>query len=436
MGDDALRSLLISALERGLSLSDKEAPRFKLFRRARALDARGHKQKPIYYVQVWDDWAEKYITARTTKLTSEPSARTWAALHAAEILAEHRKKHLPEPASSIIFEDFARDFFEEDSDYITYREQRGHGMGFVHRKHNATYLRLYIEPFFKGMRIDSISPETIEDFQSALLKPQGSGKTISPTTANHITQALRHIMTWAKKKKMSSIDAFDGVDPLAEKPKARGVLTAAEVRTILAPNPKAWPDPLALLLNRTAARTGLRSGELQALRRRDIEALPLPDGRNAGLITVSHSWERRGVLKAPKSGKSRSVIIPPRLYEEIAAVLDASPWKDPDSFVFYSAEPTKPMSHKKIDKDFRRAVNTIGLSEEARQARSISFHSWRHFANSMLLNEGIPLIRVQAQIGHQSQAMSEKYYHVGEDEVRIVAALERGFGELEGVIID
>ena len=60
-------------------------------------------------------------------------------------------------------------------------------------------------------------------------------------------------------------------------------------------------------------------------------------------------------------------------------------------------------------------MRQIGITEDERRAANVTFHSLRHFANSLYINAGLPLLRVQALIGHQSAEMSKRYYHELDD---------------------
>lgn len=64
----------------------------------------------------------------------------------------------------------------------------------------------------------------------------------------------------------------------------------------------------------------------------------------------------------------------------------------------------------------------IGIPDEARRDRGLSFHSWRHFFNSLLINQKVPLLKVQALTGHMTDRMSEEYFHPDEysDVLKIV----------------
>ena len=235
----------------------------------------------------------------------------------------------------------------------------------------AAYLRTYILPYFDNTALADLRALEIEGFQSWLLKQPCRGneeKTLSPTTCNHVVQAFRLITKWAIRQRVLTHDPFVGVESLAMQPKRRGIFTMEEVKQIF-----------------------------------------------AAVLLIDASWERSGRLKTPKSGKSRLVPVPPVVYSEMLAVLDASPWKEPDHFLFYSADPKKPMSHKKIDTDFARALHAAGIDEKKRRERVLSFHSWRHWSNSFLVNKGLPPLRAQQVIGHTSLKMTANYLHTGQN---------------------
>ena len=164
-----------------------------------------------------------------------------------------------------------------------------------------------------------------------------------------------------------------------------------------------------------AAACGLRKGELQGLRRHYVRETTLADSRAAAVLVVVASWERSGRLKGTKSGRARLVPVPPVVYLELRAAMRASPWNDPSHYLFYGIDAERPMSHKKIDKDFARALAAAGIDEPRRLERALSFHSWRHWANSVLVNRGIPPLRAQQVIGHASLKMPASYLHTGED---------------------
>ena len=57
-----------------------------------------------------------------------------------------------------------------------------------------------------------------------------------------------------------------------------------------------------------------------------------------------------------------------------------------------------------------------------RTGSELSFHSLRHTAVSLLKDAGIPDAVVQALVGHESAAMSQRYTHVGKEALAKAAA--------------
>lgn len=378
--------------------------------------------RPVYryYFQLWDPELKRYSSGKSTGQTNRAAAETWIAAH------------LTEAAPSLATpEAFATRLFDEGSEYLTWREQRGRAMSWNHRTHCATYLKSYILPYFGKARLSELSALGIEGFQSWLLKQpiRGNGGTLSPATANHVTQALRLVTKWAIRQRILTHDPFVGVESLATQPKRRGIFTMGEVQTIFNLGSEGWPDPAAKVLNMLAACCGLRKGELQAIRRKCVQPIQLPDGRHTAVILIDRSWERSGRLKTPKNKHFRLAPVPPAVYTGLLEVLEASPWKDPDHFVFYSADRNKPMSHHKIDKDFHGALDEAGIKEEERRRRNLSFHSWRHWCNSFLVNKGLPVLRAQQLIGHTSLKMTTNYLHPGQDFSDVLAVQGELFDE-------
>ena len=72
----------------------------------------------------------------------------------------------------------------------------------------------------------------------------------------------------------------------------------------------------------------------------------------------------------------------------------------------------------------KTARGAAGISEEARKARNITFHSFRHWFNSILINAKVPLLKVQQLTGHSSVEMSANYFHL--DEMDDVRAIQEG----------
>ena len=151
----------------------------------------------------------------------------------------------------------------------------------------------------------------------------------------------------------------------------------------------------------TCVLTGMRAGELWALRWSDIDF-------NLLQIHVRQSlW--RGEFQPPKSRSSfRSIDIPEQLAHELKKWKLLSP---PNGFdlVFPNTE-GKPMAHDNVVRRvFEPALKKAGL-------RKVCFHSLRHTNASMRIAAGQNIKYVQKQLGHSSIKITlDTYGHLFND---------------------
>jgi integrase len=148
----------------------------------------------------------------------------------------------------------------------------------------------------------------------------------------------------------------------------------------------------------TAVSSGLRLGELYALRWDDIA----DDWRT---LTVARS-NRRGVITDPKTeAGSRTVPIFPTLRKALKEHKVASRFTGPQDLVFPDplGRPENPftVAHREL----RAALKAAGLEEKA-----FTFHSLRHFAVSRLIEDGANILLVSKIAGHASADITLKVY--------------------------
>ena len=171
-----------------------------------------------------------------------------------------------------------------------------------------------------------------------------------------------------------------------------------------------WNDNmLHYTLNLLASKTGLRLGEVQALRKENI----FEDH-----LLINHGYVEQFGLQDTKNHKSRIVPIQKEVYEKLFSL---SLVQSEGEYIFSSTKGKNPIIRAEINRYLKRALENIGISKEEQKARFITFHSWRHFANSNLINSGIPKSIVQSVIGHvNDDAMTEHYTHVSLDDAKKV----------------
>jgi integrase len=82
-----------------------------------------------------------------------------------------------------------------------------------------------------------------------------------------------------------------------------------------------------------------------------------------------------------------------------------------EGFMFSLDGGAAPVCRKTIYKDFHRALNNIGITEEEISERHLHLHGWRHFFNTELLKGGLSIPQVQAVTRHKSERMTDWYNH-------------------------
>ncbi|MBM4510607.1 tyrosine-type recombinase/integrase [Rhodococcus hoagii] len=173
------------------------------------------------------------------------------------------------------------------------------------------------------------------------------------------------------------------------------------------------------LLIDVLAATGCRWGEIAALRvgrceldRTDSEtSAPAPRLRIEQ--SVSEVGSKRGTnggskmeFSKTKSGKARSVAIPPRMAQRLATHIDG---RGPDEFVFPDANGGPLRNTVWSKRVFRRACDLAGLD------RAITIHSLRHHYASVAMSRGADPVRVARQLGHSTPTVTMSVYsHVHE----------------------
>ena len=144
----------------------------------------------------------------------------------------------------------------------------------------------------------------------------------------------------------------------------------------------------------TAAMTGLRRGELVALRWRDID-FPGQSIR----VRANYSY---GELVTPKSGKVRSVPMVPDVAQALARLSQRERFTADEDPVFVSTlggHLDASALRRRYDAAARRA-----------ELRLLPFHSLRHYFGSMAVNRA-SLVQVQSWMGHSHIQTTARYLH-------------------------
>jgi integrase len=160
--------------------------------------------------------------------------------------------------------------------------------------------------------------------------------------------------------------------------------------------------------------TGLRKGELAALRWRDVDW-------TASRIRVRQNYVR-GEFGSPKSKRSaRSVPMADQVGGELDRVSKTSRFTAPDDLVFAHPATGGPLAKANMSRRFTRALKEAGLNEHR-------FHDLRHTFGTRMAAVGTPLRTLQEWMGHRDIATTQRYadYMPSTGEKDLIAAAFRG----------
>lgn len=171
-----------------------------------------------------------------------------------------------------------------------------------------------------------------------------------------------------------------------------------------------WKDGRAKLAFMLSMTTGMRCGEILALRGEDLDM-------EKGRIHVRHSWSAKDGLKSTKNGDARDAVCPiPALMAALAKRLEMNPHGGKDRFVFWGSLPEQPVDGKTFINAMRAELEGLGLSRE--EAARYEFHSCRHDFITTMVHGGAAMSAVQGSVGHKTKEMTEHYSeHVREEEL-------------------
>lgn len=280
-------------------------------------------------------------------------------------------------------------------------------------------LRTHVRPYLGDKRMQAIRAEDLNKLYADLHQK------IAPRTVKHVHRLLHrvfgHATKWGNLKR--------NIVALVDAPKAAAVEAPALQLTEI---PKMFEAlrgrnlfPIAVV----ALGTGMRRGELCALRWQDIDL----DGAR---LQVERSLEqtRKGGLqfKSPKSTRGRRTIsLSPAVVAELRAHWKAQQEQrlslglggtSPDALVFanWDGSPRQPNG---LTKEFALAMERAGLPH-------VTLHTLRHTHASQLITSGMDILTVSRRLGHSSPAITLTVYgHLLSPEDRAADIMQTVFAD-------
>jgi integrase len=266
----------------------------------------------------------------------------------------------------------------------------------------------HLKPALGAIVLKDLKPLQIQGYYSAALESgrlNGKGG-LSPRTVHHFHRILSEALKKAVQWRMLAINPAEAVTPPKPEQTEIEILNNDELARLLQEARPTRSFPAILL----AATTGMRRGEVLAVRWRDIDL-------DAAVLTVNQAVEetRAGLrLKSPKTKRSRRNITLPALTVDalrrhrllqLEERMKLGLGRDHDGLVFTDLEGGL-VRPRNLTKEFGRIVKRTGL-------RPVTFHGLRHTHITTLLGDGVNAKVVSERAGHASVAITlDIYGHV------------------------
>ena len=216
----------------------------------------------------------------------------------------------------------------------------------------------YWEPAFIGRTLSSITRQDLKDFSLNLAEG-----VLAPASINKVMAVGTTCLSWAFREGLIAADPTEGLISFSGEAKKRGILTPLEAQALFTSR---WKDTRAHTASLLACTTGMRSGEILALKKEDI---------GERVLNIRYSWSAYDGLKAPKNGEARRVPLLPEVRVKLLKLAEDNP-HGLDGFIFYGSLADKPVDRSVLLDGLHEALTGIGIDA---QARGIVFHSWRHY---------------------------------------------------------
>lgn len=384
------------------------------------------QDSPFYYVRFKNESTGEYLPAKSTRQTEKRQAQkvAWEWFKSGQIGSQKKEKLdnlifqneikkadeetlklviqelknrgtikavvYKDSESSVMASQFLLDFWTWDkSQYVAEKKRKNHSIGKRHCSKQIGNVKNYWFDFLQNKTLGELTKKDINSFVDMIADTDKSF-----CAKNDIIRAGTTAFKWAKTKGLIETDLFSNIIFFSGQNKPREILTPELAEAVFRVS---WNNDRAKLANMLAMCTGLRAGEIQALRLKDL-------GRDR--LYINHSWNFQDGLKSTKNGETRTVYLPfPQIINALKELAEANPYKQGlDGFVFWASIPEKPMEAKIWLTELRQALKNIGVAE----SNKYTFHSWRHYYSSYMI-ERVNQKILQKQTGHKTMAMLEHY---------------------------
>jgi|tagenome__1003787_1003787.scaffolds.fasta_scaffold20958641_2 integrase len=247
-----------------------------------------------------------------------------------------------------------------------------------------SFLRVHLAPYFGDRPLARIEPKDVEAFIASCRR---NGQSVK-STLNYVGllhSVFEHAVRrgWVATNPCKRVEKPKPVDADADV----RFLDGAELDALLVAVPADDVGRVERVLYLTAAMTGMRQGELLALRWGDVDWA-------ARRIRVRRNLVR-GEFGTPKSKRSsRSVPLADVVGGELDRLFQATLYQRDVDLVFCHPHTGRPLDRSRVVKRFKAALRRAGV-------REVRFHDLRHTFGTRMAAAGVPMRTLQEWMGHR-----------------------------------
>gem|GEM_PF-276698 len=346
----------------------------------------------VFYYQTYDDKGNRQ-NARSTGQTKRTEARAYC-------MRLFKKGLLIPEQRAPTFGEFSKGWWNAETCYYLKWRELHEPLAYSTVVMFKGHFEKHIKDYWAKYRLDEITVDDVEKWLLELSEKSEEGKKpLKPKTINLILGTFKLMLGEAHRKKIIKSNPCVEVKELRVDAYDRVIFTVDEVRKLFPANwTTVWKCHFIYMLNRLAACTGMRIGELRGLRAEHV----FDD-----YINVCGQYTRYGYKPLTKTKDNRKIPITPLIKQELDVLIGING----EGYLFSDDGGETPVPVERIGRQFERALKKIGINHEERKKRNLTFHAWRHFLNTYLRMHNVSDAKVQSVTGHKTKKMTDRYTH-------------------------
>lgn|GEM_PF-1171155 len=338
------------------------------------------KDTPYWSVRFRDPVTRDILTAISSRCTNKIRAKAWAE-------AEYARR-ADVALHPMTVREYATNFYSETCEYVA-KQRSDKGISEKTRISKRRYVVEYVlaDKELMDARLAEITRQDVERFRARLIASRFDG---TPSrTSQAVIEVLKTILGQAVEHGLIAQNPIFRLPTGRYEYTERDALTEEELDTLMKrANFGSGRQYIATMI---AAATGMRAGEVRALKWKDID-------KNLRIIRIDRALDQDSITEhLPKWGKKRACPYP-AILENLLEPLRGKP----DVFVFEWEGGA--LNYQRWKTTFARACRKVGIDT--------TLHGLRHTLNTLLLQRGISDAVIRAALGWSDPKIQERYSHI------------------------